>query len=443
MAMSENNLEGLLQRGKLELDNEQYETALATFEQADSLFPDNPGIKYVLSFAFYGLEQYETALECLNQALKIAPDFQIVIEAREELLRELREKAYLKLIVALIQCENGREEEILTENEHLIDSDLIETIKQVATYYEQEGNNNTSGWLQNLGQILTRYLEEAEPTQAHYEFLFEILQTIERGSEREQVYSLLRKNLDKLDLKLANALQNWANNTLLLIEELEARESLGYLVGNFCLFIQDFSLGNQADNLEIAITGYNTLLNIFTKADSPQDWASIQNNLGNAYSDRIKGERAENIEAAITAFQQALTIYTQQHFPQDWALMQFNLGGRYSTRIKGDGKENLEQAIQYCQNALTIINKHSDPIVWAQIQHNLAFIYRRRIKGNKGKNIDKAITLYENVLTIHTKEDFPLYWAMTQMNLGVAYVNRIIGIHTDNIREAIKSYEML
>jgi hypothetical protein len=31
----------------------------------------------------------------------------------------------------------------------------------------------------------------------------------------------------------------------------------------------------------------------------PQQWAGTQNNLANAYKDRIKGERGENIEKAI------------------------------------------------------------------------------------------------------------------------------------------------
>ena len=42
-----------------------------------------------------------------------------------------------------------------------------------------------------------------------------------------------------------------------------------------------------------------------------------QNNLGNAYCDRIRGERAENLEQAIAAYQQALEVYTRQAFPAD------------------------------------------------------------------------------------------------------------------------------
>jgi hypothetical protein len=41
-----------------------------------------------------------------------------------------------------------------------------------------------------------------------------------------------------------------------------------------------------------------------------------QNNLGEAYRNRIRGEKAENIEAAIASYTAALTIYTPDAFPE-------------------------------------------------------------------------------------------------------------------------------
>ncbi|MEG3973157.1 tetratricopeptide repeat protein, partial [Microcoleus sp. herbarium8] len=79
-----------------------------------------------------------------------------------------------------------------------------------------------------------------------------------------------------------------------------------------------------------------------------------QNNLGNAYSDRIRGEKAENIETAISAFQAALEVYTREAFPQDWAMIQNNLGNAYSHRIKGKKAENIETAISAFQAALEV-----------------------------------------------------------------------------------------
>jgi predicted LPLAT superfamily acyltransferase len=44
-----------------------------------------------------------------------------------------------------------------------------------------------------------------------------------------------------------------------------------------------------------------------------------QNNLGEAYRNRIRGEKAENIELAIASYTAALTVYTRDAFPEKWA----------------------------------------------------------------------------------------------------------------------------
>ncbi|MDJ0744969.1 MAG: tetratricopeptide repeat protein [Xenococcaceae cyanobacterium MO_167.B27] len=439
--MRENNREALLKRGFLELENKQYETALATFQQADSLFPDDAEVKYAMFQAFYNLEQYETALQCLDKALAIAPDYKLAAETREKLLVQLREGAYLQLIDALLQCSEGEEGEILAANEHLIDAGLIATIEQVAEYYEQQEAEETSNWLRNLGQYLAQYLEDYRPTQAHYDFLLEILQTINDGGEKEQVYLLLQENIDKLDLKLAYALENLADNTLSQTEDKITKKSLGYLILDFSNFISEFPLGNQANNLEIAITGYNILLNIFTEADSPQDWATTQNNLGNAYGDRIRGDKAENLERAIASYQQALTVYTPQDFPVDWAMTQNNLGTAYWNRIRGDKAENLERAIASYQQALTVYTPQDFPQDWAGTQNNLGLAYGDRIRGDKAENLERAIASYQQALTVYTPQDFPVQWAMTQNNLGTAYCDRIRGDKAENLERAIASYQ--
>ena len=87
-----------------------------------------------------------------------------------------------------------------------------------------------------------------------------------------------------------------------------------------------------------------------------------QNNLANAYSDRIRGERAENLEQAIGHYQQALEVYTRQAYPEDWAMTQNNLANAYADRIRGERAENLEQAIGHYQQALEVRTRQADPI---------------------------------------------------------------------------------
>ena len=58
-------------------------------------------------------------------------------------------------------------------------------------------------------------------------------------------------------------------------------------------------------------------MTVRTREAFPQDWAMTQNNLGNAYRDRIQGSRAENLEAAIKALEAALTVLTREAFPRE------------------------------------------------------------------------------------------------------------------------------
>jgi hypothetical protein len=90
-------------------------------------------------------------------------------------------------------------------------------------------------------------------------------------------------------------------------------------------------------------------LQIYTPQALPQHWATTQNNLGNAYCERIKGDKADNIELAIAAYNLALQIYTPQAFPQHWATTQNNLGAAYRDRIKGDKADNIELATRCLQ----------------------------------------------------------------------------------------------
>ncbi|MBS9769996.1 MAG: CHAT domain-containing protein, partial [Trichodesmium erythraeum GBRTRLIN201] len=134
---------------------------------------------------------------------------------------------------------------------------------------------------------------------------------------------------------------------------------------------------------------YQQALLVRTQTDFPMDWAMTQNNLGNAYSDRIRGDKAENIEAAIAAYQQALLVRTQTDFPMDWAGTQNNLGIAYSDRIRGDKAENIEAAISCYDAALRVTKPENLPAECLQTARNLASL------AAKQQNYELAIKNYE------------------------------------------------
>jgi tetratricopeptide (TPR) repeat protein len=199
--------------------------------------------------------------------------------------------------------------------------------------------------------------------------------------------------------------------------------------------------GDKAQNLEQAIEYYRLALQVRSESDFPQAWAQTQHNLASAYHDRIWGDRADNLELAIEYYQATLRVLTERDFPLNWATTQYNLGNTYYNRIRGDQSENLELAIEYSKMALRVLNEADFPQAWARIQHNLATTYQERIRGNRSENLEMAIEYYQAALRVHTEIDFPFNWAMIQCNLGLTYTQRIKGEKAENIKMAIECYQ--
>ena len=165
------------------------------------------------------------------------------------------------------------------------------------------------------------------------------------------------------------------------------------------------------------------------------------NNLGAAYSERIRGERAENLEQAIGHYQQALEVYTREAFPEQWAGTHNNLGNAYRSRIRGERAENLEQAIRHYEQALEVRTREAFPEQWATTHNNLGAAYGNRIRGERAENLEQAVRHYQQALEMYTREAFPQDWAMTHNNLGLAYGERIRGERAENLEQAIRHYQ--
>ena len=358
-------------------------------------------------------------------------------------------KAYLNLINALLNCPSGEEEQILKVNSELVDTGLVQMMVQMAEVLAERGDHNAAKFLINLARQLanTQGLLSSTPTSSpipnsdfQLDFLLQVLQVIADGNRNPQiVYPLLQANLDKLDDNFASVLRSWASASLPEVEIGQA-QNIAAAIGNFSILIRQFPLGNRASNLEISITGYEVVTTVFTRQAFPEQWAALQNNLGNAYLYRIRGERAENLEAAIRCYLAALEVYTRQAFPKQWAATQNNLGEAYRERIRGDKAENLEVAIRCYLAALEVRTREIFPSDWATTQNNLGIAYSNRIRRERAENLEVAIRCYLAALEVRTPEAFSSDWATTQNNLGEAYRKRIQGERAENLEAAIRCY---
>jgi CHAT domain-containing protein/tetratricopeptide (TPR) repeat protein len=273
------------------------------------------------------------------------------------------------------------------------------------------------------------------------QFVLEVLNKVaESQGEPEQVYPFLRANLNQLD---AQFLQAFPSAVSIVLENKSDDERLyiAAVIVEFGNLIQEFPLGNRLLNLEVAIQAYQDSLQVCTPSDFPVYWAMTQNNLGNAYRNRIEGERRQNLELAIQAYQDSLQVYTPSDFPVYWARTQNNLGNAYPNRIEGERRQNLELAIQAYQDSLQVYTPSDFPVDWARTQNNLGLAYTDRIEGNRLLNLELAIQAFQASLQVRTPSDFPVDWAMTQNNLGTAYANRIEGERRQNLELAIQAFQ--
>ncbi|MGK7874829.1 MAG: CHAT domain-containing protein [Xenococcaceae cyanobacterium] len=286
------------------------------------------------------------------------------------------------------------------------------------------------------GQLMEAYGNTSDSQQ---DFLMQLLQaTSDSGGKAEAVYPLLKANLDKVDENLGRTLKVWAEATLPGLEK-EQKQVIAADIYNFSNRIGEFPL-NKPVCMEIALAGYQIALTVYTRERFPVQWAMTQNNLGNAYGDRIAGERRENLELAIACYREALKERTREHFPVDWAMTQYNLGIAYGDRIAGERKENLELAIACYREALKERTRDRFPVQWAMTQYNLGNAYRNRIGGERRENIEQAIACYSSALKERTRDRFPVDWAATQNNLGNAYNTIIAGDRRENIEIAIACF---
>lgn len=278
----------------------------------------------------------------------------------------------------------------------------------------------------------------------YLEFLENVLKAnADSDSDPQVIYPILQANLDKLDDRFASALRDWTAKVLLGIEPKKAQD-IAAEIGNVSNLIRDFPI-NSASNLEIAIVGYESIATVFTREDVPDQWAMLQNQMGNAYCDRSYN-KDENIKQAIQYYQAALQVYTRKAFPKEWAMTQNNLGTAYYER--SNLVEDLDLAIQCFKSALEVRTFEVVPQDWALSQNNLGAAYLKRIRSDKVKNIEEeklifkaAICCYKNALKVYTYEAFPRMWASIQNSLGNAYRNRICGEQSENIEQAIQHYE--
>ncbi|PZR84319.1 MAG: hypothetical protein DLM68_13070, partial [Hyphomicrobiales bacterium] len=106
------------------------------------------------------------------------------------------------------------------------------------------------------------------------------------------------------------------------------------------------------------------------------------------------------LAAAVEAYRDALQELTRARSPLEWATTQNNLGTALKDLgTRESGTARLEEAVEAHQEATQELTRARVPVQWAVTQHNLAVVYRALFeKDREPRHLDDAILAIDGAL---------------------------------------------
>ena len=393
-----------------------------------------------------------------------------------------RSQRYFYLIEQLLRSPQSQHESILDDNSELLDSGLIEIIRQREEAEKNIGNIQNAELLNSIADRVNKTVPSSsndleneekaniessssdnfsQPTpqqkvpqpvpklpESQQKALLEIFnKIIEHGANSQILYPIFQKYLLLFNLEFADNLRHWATATLSQ-ESIPSPHNLARCLAIFSDLMLYLPLGNREANIAIVRAGYESALTFLTREKFPEVYAELMINLGIAIEEDPLADSVEKWEEAIACYQKASEIFTREVNPEKWASIQDNLGNAYRNREEDDTESNLQQSITFYQNALEVFNPKKYPQQWGVAQYNLgnsylqlSDLYLKESRENNEQLLETAINCYEKALQTLTKDTYPDNWALTQMTLGKAYSVRLQGNPNDNHKKAQQHLE--
>jgi len=169
-----------------------------------------------------------------------------------------------------------------------------------------------------------------------------------------------------------------------------------------------------------AIGIYRKALSELTRERVPLQWATTQNNLGNALSTlRERESGSARLEEAVAAYRAALQEYTRERVPLDWAMTQNNLGtALMALGERESGSARLEEAVGAYRAALQEHTRERVPLRWATTQNNLGTALKALGERESGSaRLEEAVAAYRNALDVFKAANAEYYAEVVERNL--------------------------
>lgn len=182
-----------------------------------------------------------------------------------------------------------------------------------------------------------------EATNQEQTFLIDLLKATYHNQE---IYPILQYNLSKVNDNLALILRKWVSARF--VQEPAKAINIARVIVKLSTIIQGFEQGNLASNLEIAIAGYETVLQVCTHETFPQEWDIVRQALVTAYQQRqhlLSKSIGELREQTIQTQTQINTLTEQLQEELQQAKLQINDFKTVITQLKQE-EDNSESRIE-------------------------------------------------------------------------------------------------
>ncbi|MEH2066832.1 MAG: NYN domain-containing protein [Nostoc sp.] len=163
-------------------------------------------------------------------------------------------------------------------------------------------------------------------------FLIELLRAIYQNQE---VYPILQHNLSKLNDNLALILRKWVSDRF--AKEPANAINIARVIVKLSTMMQSFEQGNPGSNLEIAIAGYEAVLQIYTREAFPKESNIVQQALVTAYQQRqhlLSKTLSELQQQTVQTQTQIKTLTEELQEELQQAKLQFNDLNTVVTHLK-------------------------------------------------------------------------------------------------------------
>ena len=165
--------------------------------------------------------------------------------------------------------------------------------------------------------------------------------------------------------------------------------------------------------------GYITrAVDILRKEEMPELLAQAQYRRGILLYTWAKNDNPQFFKGALESFQEALKVFTRDETPDVFADIQQYLGVIYAEIPDEVKKKSIWAGISSAsfQQALNYFNRDEHPYEYAMVCNNYANALTKYPEAVHSDNLEKALFYYAEALNIRTAADWPLERAVTLLN---------------------------